>query len=241
MGAYDSAEAEAKNQSIEIWLKHLKVSRNLFFFVSQLMPPSSTTKSAAKSSAKSSRSSLQSAASASSLSKAVRSSAKVIGRGVKRIKKGASAIARPLKRAKHALSNVSSPVDSEAEHSLASDRDQDSLNTADLPEVFEVDSDGDEVNDLEKELGTSTCFSLFIILLISNLSGSKENLAVPDIFLLQTRRHYRGTRWPCRPFLRVFCEEMLDGSERHSTLSRQGRQILNCQPPASCIALLWRG
>lgn len=112
------------------------------------MPPSSTTKSAAKSLAKSSHSSLQSAASASSLSKAVRSSAKVIGRGIKCIKKGASAIARPLKRAKHALSNVSSPVDSEAEHSLASDGDQDSLNTADLPEVFEVDSDGDEVDNL---------------------------------------------------------------------------------------------
>jgi len=71
------------------------------------------------------------------------------------IKKGASAIARPLKRAKHALSNVSSPADSDAENGLAGDEDQDSLNTADLPEVFEVDSDSDELDDLEKELAAA--------------------------------------------------------------------------------------
>ena len=124
------------------------------------MPPSSTTKSAAKSSAKSSHSSLQSAVSASSLSKAIRSSAKVIGRGVKRVKKGASAITRPIKWAKHALSNVSSPVDSDAESGPAGDDDQDSLNTTELPEVeiIEVDSDGDELETLEKELGMSPCF-----------------------------------------------------------------------------------
>lgn len=157
--------AEAKNQYIKIWLHHLKVSRILFLFVSQLMPPCSTTKSAAMSSAKSSRLSLQSAVSASSLSKVIRTSAKVIRHGVKRIKKGASVIARPIKRAKHVLSNVSSPVDSDAESGPAGDEDQDSLNTTELPEVevfevFEVNSDGDELETLEKELGMSPCFSL---------------------------------------------------------------------------------
>jgi hypothetical protein len=77
-------------------------------------------------------------------------------------------------------------VNSNAENGLTGDEDQDSLNTADLPEVFEVDSDGDKLDELEKELGTSTCFSLFIFLLISNLSSSKENLAVSNIFFLQT-------------------------------------------------------
>jgi hypothetical protein len=162
MGSYDPGEAGAKSQSIEIWLHHLKVSRIFFIFFSQLMPPSST-KSAAQSSAKSSHSSLQSAVSTSSLSKAVRSSARVIGRGVKRIKKGASAITRPLKRAKHALSNVSSPVVSDAENGPSGDEDQDSLNTTELPEAFEIESDGDELENLEKELGTFTYFSLYYL------------------------------------------------------------------------------
>jgi len=114
------------------------------------------------------------------LSKAVRSSAKAIGRGVKRIKEGASTIARPLKRAKHALSKVSSPVTSDEDDSPAT-----SVNSQGLPEIIEVDSDGEELDDLEKLLGTSISLSLFIILLIPILRGGKEDLEVPSIFFLQ--------------------------------------------------------
>ena len=143
--------------------------------------PRSSIKSSTKSSTKSSRSSLQSAISTSSLSKAVRSGAKAIERGVKHIKKGASAIAHPLKRAKHTLLNVSSPVGSDADHSPTA-----SVNTQELPEVIDIDSDGEELGDLEKELGVHTFLSLLIILLIPILRGGKENLEVPSIFFLQT-------------------------------------------------------
>jgi len=175
----NSVSAEEKKNSIEIWLHHLKVSRILFFFFTLLMPRS-LTQSSMKSSTKSSCSSLRSAVSTSSLSKAVRSGAKAIERGVKRIKKGASAIARPLKRAKHMLSNVSSPIASDEDGSPTA-----SVNIQELPEVININSDGEELDDLKKELGAHSFLSLLIILLIPILRGSKENLEVSGIFFLQ--------------------------------------------------------
>jgi hypothetical protein len=82
-----------------------------------------------QSSAKSSCSSLQSAVSTSSLSNAVRSSAKAIGHGIKCIKKGASSVTRPLKRVKQALSNVSSPAMSNEGSDPTPSGDEDSVDT----------------------------------------------------------------------------------------------------------------
>src|ERR1700733_8079496 len=152
----NSVSAEEKKNSIEIWLHHLKVSRILFFFFFTLLIPCLLTQYSTKSSTKSSCSSLQSAVSISSLSKAVRSGAKAIGRGVKRIKKGASAIARPLKRAKHTLSNVSSPIASDKDGSPTA-----SVNIQELPEVININSDGEELDDLEKERGGGFFFFFF--------------------------------------------------------------------------------
>jgi hypothetical protein len=109
-----------------------------------------------KSSKKSSSSSIRSTT--PSVSSTAISSAKAVGRGLKRIKNGASKIIRPLKRAKHALSTVSSPAISDAEDDPAS------INTNETPEVIEVGSDGEELDDLEKELGKS----LFILFLLSH-------------------------------------------------------------------------
>jgi hypothetical protein len=63
------------------------------------------------------------------------------------------------------------------------------VNTQELLEVIDIDSD--EEDDLEKELGLHTFLSLLIILLIPILRGSKENLEVPGIFFLQTSSDYR--------------------------------------------------
>ena len=169
MGSSDLVEAEEKKQSIEIWLHYLKVCRFPSLFFTFLMPQSWKTQS----SAKSSRSSLQSAVSTSSLSKAVRSSAKAVGRGVKRIKKGASSIARPLKRAKHALSNVSSPVMSDEGSDPTAGGDEDSVD--DGPDVIDIDS-GEETNELEKELGEHEFFSFLPvdILLIHPSAAAKK-------------------------------------------------------------------
>ena len=155
MGSPNLAEVEEKKQSIEIWLHHLKVSQFHSLFFTLLMPHSSIMKS----SAKSSHSSLQSAVSTSSLSKAVKSSAKAIRCGVKRIKKGTSIIIHPLKQAKHALSTVSSPVAGN-EGNNPSDGDQDTPNSREMLEVIDVDSDAEDLEKYEKELGMHTFLSI---------------------------------------------------------------------------------
>ena len=186
MGSSDLVEAEEKKQSIEIWLHYLKVCRFPSLFFTFLMPQSWKTQS----SAKSSRSSLQSAVSTSSLSKAVRSSAKAVGHGVKRIKKGASAVIRPFKRSKHALSNVSTPAVSDAEDGPAADEEQGSVKSYASSEVIEVDSDSEGLNNenLEKELGAHS-FHLFFTISLISISGSTENLEVPGLLILQKRRN----------------------------------------------------
>ena len=127
-----------------------------------------------QSSAKSSRSSLQSSVSSSSLSNAVRSSAKSVGRGIKRVKKGAISIARPLKRVKHALSNVSSPVMSDEGSDPTPGGDEDSVDTT--PAVIEIDSGGEETDELEKELGKPKLLSFLPvdILLIQPSAAVKK-------------------------------------------------------------------
>ena len=60
------------------------------------------------------------------------------------------------------------------------------MNTQELLEVIDIDSDGEELGGLEKKLGVHTFLSLLIILLIPILRGGKENLEVPSIFFLQT-------------------------------------------------------
>ena len=180
MASYDLPEPDKKKQYIEIWLEHIKVSRTFtFFYVFLLM-------SLTKSSAKSSYSSLQSISS-SSISSAARSSTKAIGcgikQGIKHIKKGANAITRPLKRAKHALSNVLSLIISDAEDPI---RDEASVKANKLPEVIDLKSDSEELDDLEKELGTFTQYSFLTISLISILSSSQEDLEVPSILILQS-------------------------------------------------------
>jgi hypothetical protein len=73
--------------------------------------------------------------------------------GIKHIKKGANAITCPLKWAKHALSNVSSPIISDAEDPIG---DEASVKANESPEVIDVKSDSEEMDDLEKELGMFT-------------------------------------------------------------------------------------
>ena len=142
-----------KKQSIKIWLHHLKVSQIPSLSFTLLMPHSLITNS----SAKSLHSSPQSTVSTSSLSKAIRC-------GVKHIKKGASAITHPLKWAKHVLSTIFSPVVSDQGDING---DQDSMNSQEVLEVININSDGKDSNKLERELGTHTSLSLFITLLIS--------------------------------------------------------------------------
>lgn len=179
-----------------------------------------------KSSTKSSRSSLRSTVSASSISTTVRSGAKSVKHGiksgVKRIKKSADALIRPLKRAKHALSNVSTPAVSDAE-------DQASSQTDESPEVIEVCSEDEGMDKLKKELGTHTCNSCLLSpSLISTLSSSPENLEVPNIFILQDRSNHSGTQRPCCPLLHLLRVEMQERGRRHSTFSRQSRQVVDC-------------
>jgi hypothetical protein len=59
------------------------------------------------------------------------------------------AIVRPLKRAKHALSKVSSIVDDD-EDDLSNTEDEGSI------KAIDIKSDGEKLNDLEKELGMSS-------------------------------------------------------------------------------------
>ncbi len=165
--------AQEKKQSIEIWLRHLKVRLNPSLFFTFLMPKSCITQS----SAKSSRSSLQSAVSTSSTSKAVRSSAKAVGRGVKRIKKVASSIARPLKRAKRAGSNVSSlVVSNEGGDGGDPTASGDEVSVDAGPEVIEINSGGEETDELEEELGKHELLSFLPvdILLIQPSVAAKK-------------------------------------------------------------------
>jgi hypothetical protein len=75
---------------------------------------------------------------------------------------------------------VSSPITSDEDDSPTA-----SVNTQEFPEVIDVNSDGEELDDLKKELGVYSFLSLLIILLIPILRGSKENLEVSGIFFLQ--------------------------------------------------------
>lgn len=183
MGLLDPNEVDGKKQSIEIWLGHIKVGRISSCILLILM--------STKSSAKSSHSSLRSTLSTSSISSTVRSGAKAVKRGVKRIKKGASAVIRPFKRSKHALSNVSTPAVSDAEDGPAADEEQGSVKSYASSEVIEVDSDSEGLNNenLEKELGAHSFHLFFTISLISIISGSTENLEVPGLLILQKRRN----------------------------------------------------
>ena len=165
-------EANEKEQFIEIWLGHLKVSG----FFCQLPQMSHASM---KSFAKSSRSSLHSTT--SSVSSAARSSTKAIGAGIKRIKSGTNKLVRPLKRAKHALSNVSSPIISNTEDNPATD-DRASIKTNELLDAIMAGSE-DELDDLEKTF-SSLLFSFLVILLISTQSGGQGNLEVSDIHIL---------------------------------------------------------
>jgi hypothetical protein len=168
MDTLDSSLDDGKEHFIEIWLGHIKASVSSLFLDHFPMSRASV-----QSQARSSRSSLQSSLSTSSLASAVRNGAKAIKSKTKGLKKRVgAAIARPLKRAKHALSNVSSPVNSGAEDEEASVGDRGSVNTnRSIPDVIEVGSDGEEVNDLEKELG------IFIVLSSHCLSYDFLSLA----------------------------------------------------------------
>jgi hypothetical protein len=75
---------------------------------------------------------------------------------------------------------------SNEDNSPTADEYQDSVNTQELPEVINVDSDGEELDDLEKELGSHPFLPLCIIFLIPIFRGSKAKLEVPSIFVLQT-------------------------------------------------------
>jgi len=120
-----------------------------------------------KSSAMSSCSSPHSTTSSASLSSVARSHARTIDCGIKcgikHVKNHANAIAPPLKWAKHSLSVVSSPVISDTEDPAG---DQSSIQTIKLPEVIEVGSDGEELVNLEKELGLCSPYSVLAISLI---------------------------------------------------------------------------
>jgi hypothetical protein len=107
--------------------------------------------SSTKSSALSSHSSFRSAS--PSVSSAAKSSAKAVECGTKRSRRGAKAIVRPLKRAKHALSKVSSIIGDD-EDDPSSTEDEGSI------KAIDVKSDGEELNDLEKELGMSSLLLL---------------------------------------------------------------------------------
>lgn len=167
-------EANEKDQFIEIWLSHLKVSSFFYLNLIPRMPNNST-----KSSTKSSCSSLHSKT--SSVSSAARSSAKAIRRGIKRIKKGANTIVRPLKRAKHALSNVStvsSSVISGEEDDGPATNDEASMKSNESPEVIAVGSD-EELDDLEKELGACGSYFFLAISLIQFTAAAKETWRSP--------------------------------------------------------------
>jgi hypothetical protein len=121
--------------------------------------------------------------SVSSISTTVRSGARSVKHSIKSsvkcIKKHVDALIQTLKCAKHVLSNVLTPVVSDAE-------DQATSQTGELPEVIEVCSEDKRMDKLKKELGTPTCNSfLLFLLLISTLSSSPENLEVSNIFILQ--------------------------------------------------------
>ena len=216
MGLLNPNEVDGKKLSIEIWLGHIKVGQILSFILLILM----STKSSAKS-----RSSIRSTLSTSSISSTVQSGAKAVKRGVKRVKKGASAIIRPFKRSKHALSNVSTPAASDAEDGPTVDKGQGSVKSYASSQVIDVDSDPEELNNLEnleKELGAHSFHSFLTISLISIISGSTENLEVPGLLILQKRCNNRGTSRPRRPFLHLLCDTMQEFDRRGSTLSRQG-------------------
>ncbi len=105
----------------------------------------------------STKGSLRSTVPTSSISNSVRSRAKTIKCGIKRIKKSANALVRPFKRAKHALSNVSTPV--------VSDGEDDSVRTEDqaTDEVIEVSSDGEGQEKLKEDLGVPSFIHSFYL------------------------------------------------------------------------------
>jgi len=169
MDTLDSSLEDGKKDLIEIWLAHINVGGSSLFFLHHFL----MSRASIQSQAKSSRSSLQSSISTPSLTSVVRTGAKAIKGKTKGLNKHVGAvIARPLKRPKHALSNVSTPVVSDAEDQEASASDRGSIDTdKSTPEVVEVDSDGEEVDDLKRELGT------FIILSPHHFSYNCHSLA----------------------------------------------------------------
>jgi hypothetical protein len=172
-----------------------------------------------KSLAKSSHSSLQSTS----------SSTRATHHGTKHVKRGASAstIDRPLKRARHTLlSQVSSPVPSDEEGADQATEDQASVKTDKLLDIIRIESD-DELDELEKDLGTSLFVFSLAISFNSIHSSGQGNLEICHIFLFQTRSHDRGEQGPRCPLLCLLCEEMQDQLTRCSALSRQRQQVLH--------------
>jgi hypothetical protein len=195
-----------------------------------------------KSSAKSSHSSLRSTLSTSSISSTVRSGAKAVKRGVKRVKKGASAIIRPFKHSKHALSNVSTPAVSDVKDGPAVDEEQGSVKSYASSEVIEVDSDSEELNNLEnleKELGAHSFHLLLTISLISIISGSTEILEVPCLLILQKQCNDRGTS-------RLCCSTSLPALRSNAGVRQEGSDVIKTRltsrrPPTSGIMQLAAG
>jgi hypothetical protein len=166
IGLHDPYEASEKKRFIEIWLGHSTVSFFLSFFYYPLMPPNSIKSSPC--------SSLQSAASNTSFSSAVRSG---IDHGIKRIKKSADTLTRPLKRPKHALSNVSSSVvsvDDVTSTAATEDHageDWASTKTGESLDIIDVDLDRDV---LKKELGMWASFFCVGLSFISFLAAAQK-------------------------------------------------------------------
>jgi hypothetical protein len=111
---------------------------------------------------------------------------KAIRHGIKRIKETPGTVTRPAKRAKHALSNVSTPVVSDDENPASEASEDEAPST----KVIDVLSDGEELDDLQKELGMfifPPCHNTISFIVIH--SSGQGNLAVPDICLFQNRRN----------------------------------------------------
>ena len=81
--------------------------------------------------------------------------------------------------------NVSTPIVSDAEDGSTTAEDQASCLTDESPEVIEVCSDDEGMDELKKELGMPRHPFFLSLSLISILSSSPENLEVPNIFIFK--------------------------------------------------------
>jgi hypothetical protein len=122
------------------------------------------------------RSSFQS--STPSVSTAAKSSTKGVGCGLKHVKTGVNRVIRPVKWARCAwsITQLSPAISDNDDHqSLV---DQGSINS----KVIDVISDGEELKELEKELGMSDFLFFLAVSFILIYSCCQANLEVSNIF-----------------------------------------------------------